>query len=302
MRVLVTGAGGYVGRAVVSALSLASHDAVALVRRADVRVPGAAAHWVGDIQSVDTFDQALREVGAVCHLAGLTRARDSWADAARYFEVNAGGTATLLRAMEAAGVARLVFASTGAIYGNPETQPMGEELPDDPPHPYAASKVAAEAAIHWQARATGLAATVLRLFNVAGGSDPDPTRIVPRVLGAVRAGTPLEVNGDGTAVRDYVHVMDAAEAFVAAVEHQAGAGTAGRYNIGSGRGASVLDVVAAAELVTGRQVRLVHKSAAAESQRLISDPGRAAAELGWKPRRSTVEAIVRDAWAATGSA
>jgi nucleoside-diphosphate-sugar epimerase len=302
VRVLVTGAGGYVGRAVVSALSFAGHDAVALVRRDDVEVPGAAARHVGDVRSADALGEALRGVDAVCHLAGLTRARDSWAESARYFEVNAGGTAVLLRAMEAAGVQRLAFASTGAIYGSPEVQPMSEDLADDPPHPYAASKVAAEAAIYWQARTTELAATVLRLFNVAGGIDPDPTRIVPRVLAAVRAGRPLEVNGDGSAVRDYVHVVDAAEAFVAAVEHRSAVGTAERYNVGSGYGTSVLEVIGAAQLASGGTVQVVHKPAAAESQRLVSDPGRALAELGWKPRRSSVEAIVRDAWIATGPA
>lgn len=302
MRVLVTGAGGYVGRAVVSALSTAGHEVAALVHHPDGEIPGAAAEYVADIGAARELDRALRGAEAVCHLAGLTRARDSWTEAARYFEVNAGGTATLLRAMEAAGVGRLVFASTGAIYGSPDRQPMGEELPDDPPHPYAASKAAAEAVIGWQARTVSLAATVLRLFNAAGGIDPDSTRIVPRVLAAAGGGTPLEVNGDGSAVRDYLHIADAADAFLAAVEHRQRGGTVERYNIGSGHGASVLDVVAAAEQATGKHVQVVHKPAAAESQRLVCDPARALAELGWKPRRSSLEVIVADAWTATAPA
>jgi UDP-glucose 4-epimerase len=136
------------------------------------------------------------------------------------------------------------------------------------------------------------------LFNVAGGADPEPSRIVPRVLAAAAGQVPgVEVNGDGTAVRDYLHVLDAADAFVAALEH-GGPGGARRYNVGSGRGASVLDVVAAAERVTGRPVPVVHRPAAAEPAALVCDPTRARTELGWQPWRSDLDGIVRDAWQA----
>lgn len=291
MRVLVTGAGGYVGGAVVAALAAAGHEPVGLVRGApkpdQVR---------GDLLDAASLRRAVAGTGAVCHLAGLTRVRESWDDALRYFEVNVGGTLALLRALADAGVPRLVFASTGSVYGTPERQPMAEDAADDPPHPYAASKAAAEAAVRWQARAAGLDATVLRLFNVAGGADPDRTRIVPRVLAVAAGAAPcLEVNGDGTAVRDYVHVADVAAAFVAAL---AGPRQGGKYNIGSGTGASVLDVVAAARRVTGRDVPVVHRAPAAEPPRLVCDPSLAAAELGWRARRSDLDTIVRDAWAA----
>src|SRR5262249_5433518 len=154
--------------------------------------------------------------------------------------------------------------------GTPERQPIGEESPDDVPHPYAASKAAAELAIESQARAGHLAVTVLRLFNVAGGADPDATRLVPRVL-AVAGGDPpnLEVNRGGTALRDFLHVADAGEAFVAALEHGPTVGQARRYNIGSGHGSSVLDVVRAAERVTGHRIPVVHRPPAAEPAALI---------------------------------
>ncbi len=299
MRVLVTGAAGYLGRAVVPALAAAGHDPIAFVRDPDAAPAQAADVRGGDLLDAASLGTALTGVEAVCHLGGLTRARDSWQEPLRYFEINVGGTLALMRAMASAGVRQLVFASTGSIYGTPDRQPMTEDLPFEPPHPYAGSKVAAESAIGWQARSGALGASVLRLFNIAGGSDPDPTRIIPRILGVAAGESPnLQVNGDGTAVRDFLHITDAAEAFVAAIDHGSPTGTARPYNIGSGRGSSMLDVVAATERVTDRPVPLVYRPAADEPQTLVCDPARARAELGWKPRRSDLDAIVADAWAA----
>lgn len=298
MRVLVTGAAGYVGRATIAALKRAGHTPVALVHVAGDAIAEVETH-VGDLRLYDSLVEPLRDVDAVCHLAGLTRVRESWQRAPDYFQVNAAGTANLLAAMAAQAVRQLVLASTGAIYGSPNTQPMAEDLADDLPHPYAASKRAAELAVEWQARSGGLGAVVLRLFNVAGGADPDPTRIVPRVLAAA-AGTSstVEVNGDGTAVRDLLHIDDAAAAFVAAIEHMPPVGEFRLYNIGSGTGSSVMDVVAAAERVTGRHIPVVHRPPAAEPPKLVADASRARTELGWKPQRSTLDEILADAWEA----
>jgi UDP-glucose 4-epimerase len=174
-------------------------------------------------------------------------------------------------------------------------------LQDAPPHPYAGSKAVAESVIEWEARRGRLACAVLRLFNAAGGQDPDSTRIVPRVLAVAAGETPqLAVNGDGSATRDYLHFQDAAEAFVAALERGPELGTVRRYNIGSGTGTSIADVISAAERVTGRTIPVLHKPPAAEPPMLVCDPSRAQAELGWKPRRSDVDTIVRGAWAARG--
>ncbi|MFD6155300.1 NAD-dependent epimerase/dehydratase family protein [Nocardia sp. NPDC060256] len=253
MRVLVTGANGYLGSAVVEALRADGHDVVGLVHRARARVPHGVAVRVADLLDTATLTTALHGVDAVCHLAGLTRVRESFADPLRYFEVNVGGTVSLLRAMAEAKVGRLVFAFTASIYGTPERQPMSEELPDQPPHPYAASKLAAESVIAAQAATGQLAAVVVRLFNIAGGADLDPIRIVPRILAVAAGDSPcLAINGGGTAVRDYVHIHDAATAFVAAVAHMPEPGSCRRYNIGSGSGTSVNELVAAAGRVTGR--------------------------------------------------
>lgn len=297
VRVVVTGAGGYVGSATVAALRRAGHEVVAVLHRPGP-VDGARTH-VADLRSPEALAPVLAGSDVVCHLAGRTRVRESWADPSGYFQANAVGTMNLLSAMVAAGVTGLVFASTGAIYGSPLVQPMTEELPEDVPHPYAASKYAAEVAIEWVARAGRVGAVILRLFNVAGGCDPDPTRIVPRALAAAGAGEALRINGDGSAVRDLLHVDDAAAAFLAAVEQTPVAGEVRRYNIGSGVGASVGEVVAAVERVTGRHVRVEHGPPAAEPPRVVADPSRAGVELGWRPRVSQLDRIIADAWTAT---
>lgn len=296
MRVLVTGAAGYIGAAVLDVLKRAGHEPVALVHRRG-SVDAGVETYRADLLDPVSLAAPLARVDAVCHLAGLTRARESWDRVAAYFQVNAGGTANLLAAMAEQDVSTLVFASTGSVYGSPEAQPMSEDLPDAIPHPYAASKRAAELAIEWQARAGRLGAAIMRIFNIAGGHDPDTTRMVPRVLTAAAGRSPaLEVNGDGSATRDLVHVRDAAVALVAAVEHAPTVGRSRRYNIGSGTGSSVADVVAVAERVTGRHIPVVHRPPAAEPPELVANPRRAESELGWKPERSTLDEILADAW------
>lgn len=200
----------------------------------------------------------------------------------------------MLDAMDAAGVDRIVFASTAAIYGSPPHVPVKEDAPVRPPHPYACSKLAAELAIETQTMGSRLGAVILRLLNVAGGLDPDPTRMVPRVIAAAVRTAHLEISGDGRIVRDYLHVEDAARAFVLALS-AAERGHIRRYNIGSGTGYSVLDIVAVAEKLTGRTIQIVHRRPEDGPQFLVCDSTKAQAELAWTAEKSSLETIIRDA-------
>ncbi|WP_378735035.1 NAD-dependent epimerase/dehydratase family protein [Nocardia brasiliensis] len=299
VRVLVTGANGYLGGAVAELLRSRGHDVVGLVHRELSQVPAGLPVRSADLLDTDALMAAVQDREVVCHLAGLTRVRESFADPLRFFDVNVGGTVSLLRAMAEAQVRSLVFASTASIYGTPERQPMSEDLPDNPPHPYAASKHAAESVITAQAATGHLGAVILRLFNIAGGADPDPTRIVPRILAVAAGDSPrLVINGDGTVVRDYVHVDDAATAFAAAMTQLPDPGACRRYNIGSESGTSVVELVAAAARMTGRRIPVEHRPAAPEPPQLVSDSGRAHRELQWKATTSEIDTILRDGWAA----
>ncbi|MBB5958908.1 UDP-glucose 4-epimerase [Saccharothrix tamanrassetensis] len=271
MRVLVTGARGYLGRSVVGELGAAGHAVVP---------------FAGDIRTAD-----IPPADGVIHLAALPRVRESFNDPLAYYDVNVTGTLRLLRAAPP----RFVLASTAGVYGTPLCHVLTEDHPRQPTNPYAASKAAAEDALAWTARAGSTAAATLRLFNVAGGGDRDDTRVITRACGVAAGRLPsMEVYGDGTAVRDFVHVRDAARAFVLALEtcepgrHEA-------YNVGA-TPASVADVLAAVRRVTGREVAVDRKPAhPGETRELRADTTKLRA-LGWHPRESSLDGLIRDQW------
>ena len=316
MRVLVTGGAGYIGSHTAKALAAAGHRPVSLDNLE--RGHRWAVRW-GPLIEADLADRAAlvrtlaeHRIEAVIHFAAYAYVGESMARPERYFRNNAVGTLNLLDAIREHGVRQIVFSSSCATYGDPATVPMTEELPQAPVNPYGESKLIAERMIRWYARAHGLAAASLRYFNAAG-ADPDgelgerhepETHLIPLAIGAALGRGPgLEIYGtdyataDGTAVRDYVHVSDLADAHVRALERPGPAGEMRVYNLGAGEGTSVREVVAAVERVGGRTVPRV------EVGRRMGDPpvllaaiDKAKRELEWEPRRSGLEFIVETAW------
>lgn len=313
MKLLVTGGAGYIGSVVTAMLVEAGHQ----VRVFDNLEKGhrEAVHPRAELvqaslAEAEALASALKDVDAVLHFAALIQVGESVEQPLRYYRNNVCGTVALLDAMQAAGVDRLVFSSTAAVYGEPEETPLTEAAATRPTSPYGASKLAVDWLLSAQARAAGLAAVSLRYFNVAGaygsyGEDHDPeTHILPIVLQVV-AGERESValygtdypTPDGTAVRDYIHVADLARAHLLALE-AAEPGTHKVYNLGNGAGFSVREVIDAARRVTGHPVPV------AEGPRRAGDPAvlvassvRARDELGWKPELPELESMIADAWA-----
>ncbi|MFG2015758.1 NAD-dependent epimerase/dehydratase family protein [Actinomadura geliboluensis] len=294
MRVLVTGAAGYIGYAVGRRLAAAGHEVDGLVRR-DAGLPAGVRAVRGDLLTPDGLPRGPYD--GVCHLAALTRVRESFERPLPYFTANVQGTVNLL---EAVAADRVVFGSTAAVYGTPERQPIPETEATAPASPYGASKLAAEQAVRYHARTGAIGAVVLRTFNVAGSVDgridPDGTRLIPAALAVAAGHAPhLDVNGDGRAVREYLHVDDLAAAYVRALE-AVRPGEDRVYNVGSGAGAAVHEVVAAVEAVTGRPVPVRRRPARPEAPVLVCDAAAIRGELGWRPERSALPEIIAGSW------
>jgi UDP-glucose 4-epimerase len=243
------------------------------------------------------------------HFAAAALVGESVADPARYFSVNVVGSHNLLVSMRDAGVTRFVFSSTAAVYGTPDTSPITEDTPKAPINPYGRSKLMVEEMLEWHAAAYGLNHAVLRFFNVAGasterGEDHKPeTHVIPVALETILGKRPVfKIFGtdyptpDGTAIRDYVHVIDLADAHLLALAKLDR--PLGAFNLGTTSGFSVAEIVAAVERVTGRQLP-VERSGRREGDppELVADSTRAREVLGWNPHRSTLEQMIGSAWA-----
>jgi UDP-glucose 4-epimerase len=277
----------------------------------DATVPGVE----GDLRDPAALDRAFREypIDGVIHFAGLALVAESVRDPALYFETNVVGGLNLLNAMRRAGVGRLIFSSTCATYGVPETSLIAESHPQRPVNPYGESKLAFERALEAFGLAYGISFLSLRYFNAAGadaasrrGEDHNPeTHLIPLTLAAA-AGVRPEVRifgtdyptPDGTCVRDYIHVTDLANAhvkglaklFEGTVESQA-------INLGTGEGISVRDLIEVARRVTGKSFRAVESERRpGDPPRLVADPTRSGSVLGWRPVHSGIEEIVESAW------
>jgi len=313
--ILVTGGAGYVGSHAVRRLRRAGAETVVV----DDLSEGHRAAVEGEIEECDLADlAALQEVfarrrpKAVMHFAASCLVGESVEDPAKYWRNNVSNTLNLLEAMRSTGCDRFVFSSTCSVYGNPVRVPIDEEHPVAPINPYASTKAAVERALEEYERGYGLRWIALRYFNAAGasesggiGEDHDPeSHLLPRVLwvpmGKARE---VEIYGrdyptpDGTCVRDYVHVDDLAEAHVLALEAIDAGRARGVFNLGTGTGNSVLEVVETCAKVTGKEIpRTDRPRRPGDPPVLVSGGERAKKTLGWTPRYATLEAIVRTAW------
>jgi UDP-glucose 4-epimerase len=312
MRALVTGGAGYIGSAVASQLLDAGHHVVVLddlSRGHAGALPPGAEHSAVSLGDGAALREPMEGVDAVLHFAALALVEESVAHPERYWRTNLCGTLNLLDAMRAAGVGRLVFSSTCATYGDPETVPIAEDEPTAPVNAYGASKLAVDLMIRDECRAHGLAAASLRYFNVAGasghlGEDHEPeTHLIPLVLRAAAGvrdhikvfGTDYPTR-DGTAVRDYIHIEDLGEAHLLALDRLR-PGVHRIFNLGSGDGYSVREVIEAARRVTGREIPVREEDRRpGDPPQLVAATARAREELGWSPRRG-LEEMIADAWA-----
>jgi UDP-glucose 4-epimerase len=318
--ILVTGGAGYVGSVSVDALLGAGHGVVVLDDLTTGHrgaVPPEATLVVGDYGDRGLVDRVLAEhaVEAILHCGARSLVGESIQDPGRYYRDNVAGGVALLDAARAAGVQRLVFSSTAAVYGIPGTTPITEDAPLRPINPYGETKRAFEGALGWYGRAYGLRSVSLRYFNVAGatdrlGEDHEPeTHLIPAVLGAVEQGRPATLFGDdyptpdGTCIRDYIHVGDLAEAHLLALDATAPDDPrtddgAVACNLGNGDGFSVRQVLAAAEIVIGRPIPVtVAPRRAGDPPVLVASAERAAAVLDWQPAHPDLVDMVASAWA-----
>jgi UDP-glucose 4-epimerase len=310
--ILVTGGAGYIGSVAAERLLERGYEVCvydSLFRGYRDAVPRAAAFVEADLADRDRLRRVFREypIRAVMHFAALAEVTESMRDAVGYFRNNVAASLALIEEAQAAGVGRFIFSSTCALFGDLNPSPIAEDAPPNPISPYGESKWLVERMLAWYRQVHGLTYFCLRYFNACGataerGERHDPeTHLIPLIL-QVAAGERAAINvygadyptPDGTCVRDYIHVLDLADAHIAALE--ASGELSGCYNAGTGRGNSVREVIDTVRRVTGREVR---ENAAprrpGDAAELVADPTRIQSKLGWNAGLS-LEDAVRSAW------
>jgi UDP-glucose 4-epimerase/UDP-arabinose 4-epimerase len=313
--VLVAGGAGYIGSHACKALKAAGYLPVTL----DNLATGyrAAVKWgpffEADVRDKTAVREAVRahDVKAVIHFAASSLVGESVRDPAKYYDNNVGAGVTFAETLIEMGVGALVFSSTAAAYGVPSVSPIPEDHPTNPINPYGASKLAFEGVLRWLGEAHPFRWTALRYFNAAGadpdgevGESHDPeTHLIPNLCKAVvGTGPALTVFGqdyptpDGTPIRDYIHVTDLAEAHVIAIRRLLEGSGSGVYNVGTGEGATVMQIIAAAEEALGRKVPYtVGPRRAGDPPSLVADASRLKADFRWRPKHSDLKTMIATA-------
>jgi len=275
-------------------------------------VPADRLH-VLDLADTQSLASLLREkhCEAVIHFAAFIAVGESMREPAKYFTNNVGGSLSLLDAMVQAGVKHLVFSSTAAVYGDVRETPILETFPIQAVNPYGESKVMVETLLGWFDQIHHLTSICLRYFNASGcdpegglGEEHEPeTHLIPLVLRAVKTGQPITVFGgdyataDGTCIRDYIHVNDLAQAHILAVEHLINGGASEKFNVGTGTGHSVLEMIRAVEEVTGKKVPyVIGPRREGDPPSLVASSTKLRERLGWAPEYAELKTIVAHAW------
>jgi len=316
--ILVTGGAGYIGSQTVKTLVAQGHTVAVIDNLSEghqAALDPAAVFYQGNIDDRDLLARIFREhtIDAVCHFAASCYVGESVKDPEGYYQNNVVASTVLIKALRDAGIKQFVFSSTCAVYGDPVQTPMTEDHPQQPVNPYGATKRTFELLLKDYARDHGFKAIALRYFNAAGadpngqlGEDHRPeTHLIPLVLQVAASERPaIDIYGDdyatpdGTCVRDYVHVADLAQAHVLALESLDKRDPGFYpYNLGTGKGYSVKEIIAAAERVTGKTIATnISARRPGDPAILVAASDKAQKELGWTPRHSEIETILKTAW------
>ena len=311
MKIVLTGGSGYIGSVTTELLCDDGHEVVVfdnLERGHREAVDPRARLVVGDLREPLAIRELMAAVkpDAVVHFAAYALVGESMQNPHLYFENNVGGGLNLLDALLRTGVPKIIFSSTCATYGQPETMPMTEALPQRPTNPYGESKLMFETALRWEQERRGLQPVFLRYFNACGatekyGEDHEPeTHLIPNVLKVALGQSPaVPVFGadyptpDGTCIRDYIHIADLARAHILALEKD----VAGPFNLGTGTGFSVQQVVETCRAVTGHPIPVaVLPRRPGDPACLVAGADKAKSVLGWNPRYPDLRTIVQHAW------
>lgn len=314
-KILVTGGAGYIGSHTVRMLLKQGHDVTVVDNLSKGHRHNVPAERLRVMELAGTRGLAAlmreQQFEAVIHFAAFIAVGESMREPAKYFTNNVCGSLSLLDAMAQAGVQHIVFSSTAAVYGDVKTSPILETFPIQAVNPYGESKVMVETLLKWFDTVHHLTSVCLRYFN-ASGADPEgglgeehepETHLIPLVLNAVKSGRPITVFGDdyatpdGTCVRDYIHVNDLAQAHILALEYLIGGGVSEQFNVGTGTGNSVLEMIRAVEEVTGQKVPyVIGPRREGDPPSLVASSRKLRERLGWSPQYAELRTIVEHAW------
>ncbi|MBD8070484.1 UDP-glucose 4-epimerase GalE [Bacillus sp. PS06] len=317
MAVLVCGGAGYIGSHAVADL-VAKGEEVVVVDNLQTghknAVLNGATLEIGDLRDLAFLDEVFTKhsIDSIMHFAADSLVGESVVDPLKYYDNNVNGALCLLKAMVKHKVERIVFSSTAATYGEPNSIPIVESDPTIPTNPYGETKLAIEKMLKWAEQAYGIKYTILRYFNVAGahtvediGEDHQPeSHLIPIILQvALGQREDIKIFGDdyqtpdGTCIRDYIHVSDLVAAHILAIEKLRAGGESDIYNLGNGNGFSVKEVIDMARKVTGKEIKAtIAPRRAGDPAMLVASSEKALAKLGWKPKHDTLEEIIETAW------